>query len=283
MKFGFCIFPTDYAMHPADLGRALEERGFESLWVAEHTHIPCSRKSPWPGGDELPKMYYDVYAPLVTLAAVATVTTKLKLGTGIQLIPQHDPITTAKEVATLDQISNGRVLYGVGGGWNQEELANHYDFPFARRWKVMRERLEAMKTIWAEEKAEYHGEFVDFDEVFSWPKPVQKPHPPIHVGGAAPWGIKRALRYGDGWVPLTGRGDTDLLADMKRFRKMAGEAGRDPDTMEVSVYAAPADQDRLVQLRDEGFARAIFIGLPMGAEQLLPLLDMYAEAAVKVG
>lgn len=283
MKFGFCIFPTAYAMHPADLGRALEERGFESLWVAEHTHIPCARKSPWPGGDELPKMYYDVYAPLVTLATVAAVTTKLKLGTGIQLVAQHDPIITAKEVATLDQISNGRVLYGVGGGWNEEELANHYDFPFSRRWKVMRERIEAMKAIWAEERAEYHGEFVNFDEVFSWPKPVQKPHPPIHVGGAAPWGIQRALRYGDGWIPLTGRGNTNLLSDMKLFRKMAAEAGRDADSMEVSIYAAPADYDRLVELRDAGFARAIFIGLPMAAEQLLPLLDMYAEAARKVG
>jgi probable F420-dependent oxidoreductase len=186
MKYGICIFPTEYSMQPAELGQALEARGFESLWVAEHTHIPCSRKTPWPGGAELPKMYYDVYAPLIALAAVAAATKTLKIATGIQLVAQHDPLVLAKEIATLDQISRGRFLFGVGGGWNREELANHYDFPFTRRWKVMRERIEAMKAVWTQEKAAYHGEFVDFDEVFSWPKPLQKPHPPIHVGGAAP-------------------------------------------------------------------------------------------------
>jgi probable F420-dependent oxidoreductase len=228
-------------------------------------------------------MYYDVYAPLVALAAAAAATEKLKIATGVQLIAQHDPLTLAKEVATIDQISRGRFLFGVGGGWNREELANHYDFPFDRRWKVMRERIEAMKAVWSQEKAEYHGEFVDFDEVYSWPKPVQKPHPPIHVGGAAPWGIRRALRYGDGWIPLSGRGEGDLIEDMKTFRRMAEEAGRDPDSMEVSVYAAPNDADRLAELRDAGFSRAIFLGFPVAADQLLPLLDDYAALARRVG
>lgn len=281
MEYGACTFPTDYAMPPAELGPALEERGFESLWVAEHTHIPCSRKSPWPGGAELPKMYYDCFAPLLALAAAGATTSKLKLGTGIQLVAQHDPITLAKEIATLDQMTNGRFLFGVGGGWNEEELANHYDFPFKRRWKVMRERIEAMKEIWAKEKAEYHGEFVDFDEIFSWPKPVQKPHPPIHVGGAAPWGIKRALRYGDGWIPLSGRGETDPVADMKQFRQMAQEAGRDPDSMEVSLYLAPTDPDELKRLRDAGYTRVLFILLSVGREDMLPMIDAYAEAAQK--
>ena len=144
MDYGICIFPTEYSMQPAELGKALEERDFESLWVAEHTHIPCSRESPWPGGADLPQMYYDVYAPLIALAAAAAATTKLKLGTGISLVAQHDPLVLAKEIATLDQISKGRFLFGVGGGWNKEELANHYDFPFNRRWKVMRERIEAI-------------------------------------------------------------------------------------------------------------------------------------------
>ena len=283
MKYGLCIFPTDYAMQPADLARALEERGFESIWVAEHTHIPCSRQTPWPGGADLPKMYYDVYAPLIALAAMATATTSLKIGTGVQLVAQHDPLVLAKEIATLDRISDGRVLFGVGGGWNREELANHYDFPFDRRWKVMRERIEAMKTVWTEDEAAYHGEFVDFDPVFSWPKPVQKPYPPIHVGGAAPWGIRRALRYGDGWIPLAGRGDSELLDDMKTFRTMATEAGRDPDSMEVSIYVAPTDADRLAELRDAGFARALFLGFPVPATDLLPMLDDLAELAQKVG
>jgi len=281
MKYGICIFPTDYAMQPADLGRAVEERGFESLWVAEHTHIPCSRETAWPGGSELPKMYYDCYAPLIALAAAGAATTTLKLGTGIQLVAQHDPITLAKEIATLDQMTGGRFLFGVGGGWSREEFANHGDVPFERRWKLMRERIEAMKTIWTEKEASYHGEFVDFDEIFSWPKPAQVPHPPIHVGGAAPWGIKRALRYGDGWIPLSGRGDSDPISDITTFRTMAREAGRDPDSMEVSLYAAPGDADRLRELRDAGYTRALFIGLPMQAKDLLPMLDGYAEVAAK--
>jgi len=283
MKYGLCIFPTAYAMQPAELGQALEERHFESLWVAEHTHIPCSRESPWPGGADLPQMYYDCYSPLVALAAAAATTKTLKLGTGIQLVAQHDPIALAKEIATLDQMSKGRFMFGVGGGWNREELANHYDFPFERRWKVMRERIEAMKAIWANEKAEYHGEFVDFDPIYSNPKPVQTPHPPIHVGGAAPWGIKRALRYGDGWIPLAGRGDTDVVEDLALFRKMAVEADRDPDSMEVSLYVAPNDPDELARLRDAGLTRVLFIGFPMAAKDLLPMLDDYAELAQKVG
>jgi probable F420-dependent oxidoreductase len=283
MKYGLCIFPTAYSIQPAELAVALEERGFESLWVAEHTHIPCSRETPWFGGGDLPQMYYDVYAPLVALAAAAAATTTLKVATGVTLVAQHDPLILAKEVATLDRVSNGRFMLGVGGGWNREELANHYDFPFERRWKVMRERIEAMKTMWAEEKAAYHGEFVDFDEVFSSPKPVQSPHPPIHVGGEAPYGIRRALRYGDGWIPIAGRADTDLVGDMATFRSMAGEAGRDPDSMEVSVYAAPDDADQLARLRDAGFARAVFIAPSATAEQVLPLLDHYASLAKEVG
>jgi len=283
MKYGLCLFPTDYAMHPTDVGRALEERGFESIWLAEHTHIPCSRESPWPGGAELPKMYYDCYAPLPTLAAIAAATSTLKLATGIQLVAQHDPIVLAKEIATLDQISRGRVLFGVGGGWNREEYANHTTVPFARRWKLMRERIEAMQAIWTNERAAYHGELVDFDDIFSWPKPFQSPHPPIHVGGAAPWGIRRALRYGNGWIPLAGRGATYPLEDVATFRRMATEAGRDPDAMEVSMYVAPNDETQLARLRDAGYARAIFLGLPVGKDQLLPMLDGYAELAHKVG
>ncbi|MGI9601133.1 MAG: LLM class F420-dependent oxidoreductase, partial [Acidimicrobiales bacterium] len=191
MLYGTAIFPTDYSMHPADLGRALEERGFESLWVAEHSHIPVERTTPWPGGAELPKMYYDVADPFVALSMAAAVTSTLKLATGICLVVQRDPIQTAKQVASLDLYSGGRFLFGVGGGWNAEEMANH-GTEFDGRWKLLRERIEAMKAIWTESAAEYHGEHVDFDPINQWPKPAQKPHPPIHVGGAAPGGARRA-------------------------------------------------------------------------------------------
>ena len=206
------IFPTDASITPADLARACEERGFESLWVAEHSHIPVSRKTPFPGGGDLPKMYYDVMDPFVCLASAATVTKRLKVATGVCLLVQRDPIQTAKQVASLDRISNGRFLFGIGGGWNAEEMANH-GTGFDRRFRLLRERVEAMKAIWTQEKAEYHGELVDFDPVFAWPKPVQKPHPPIHVGGAFPGrGAPRdPLRRRLGADPRAGRdGAPDL-------------------------------------------------------------------------
>ena len=176
MKFGAFIFPTDYSIDPAELAREVEARGFESLWFPEHTHIPVSRRTPYPGGAELPEEYSHSLDPFVALGAAAAVTERLKLGTGITLVIERDPITLAKEVATLDHISNGRVLFGVGGGWNREEMANHGTDP-SRRWKLLRERIEAMKAIWTQDEAEYHGEFVDFDPIWSWPKPVQRPPP----------------------------------------------------------------------------------------------------------
>ena len=183
MRFGLAIFPTDYAIPMAELAPAVEQRGFESLWVAEHTHIPASRRTPYPSGGELPKHYWHTLAPFVALTAAAAVTSTLRLGTGVCLVIEHDTIDTAKEVASLDHISRGRFLFGVGGGWNREEMADHGTV-FETRWKVLRERIEAMKAIWTKSKAEYHGEMVNFDPMMTWPKPVQKPHPPIWVGGA---------------------------------------------------------------------------------------------------
>ena len=203
-KYGATLFVTEYSIQPADLAVELEARGFESLWLPEHSHIPVSRRSPWPGGAELPKAYYDVYEPFTVLAAAAAVTRELRLATGICLLVQRDPIQTAKNVATLDRVSNGRAIFGVGAGWNAEQMANH-GTDFGRRFKLMRERIEAMKAIWTEEQAEYHGEFVDFEPISAWPKPVQEPHPPIHVGGGFPGGARRAIRYGDGWMPIFGR------------------------------------------------------------------------------
>jgi probable F420-dependent oxidoreductase len=282
MKYGATIFPTDYSMHPVALGRALEERGFESLWVAEHSHIPVSRKTPWPGGGELPKMYYDAADPFVVLSMAAAATTRLKLGTGICLVVQRDPIQTAKEVASLDNLSGGRFLFGIGGGWNEEEMNNH-GTQLAGRWKLLRERIEAMKAIWTEKQAEYHGEHVRFDPIYAWPKPAQKPHPPIHVGGAFPGGMRRAIKYGDGWIPILGRGGDDLAALAPRFRAAATEAGRNPDTLEISAYGCPPEKDVLTRLRDAGFSRAIFFLPPAKEDVLLPLLDRQAELAGAVG
>jgi probable F420-dependent oxidoreductase len=277
MKFGVQIFATDYSIRPAALARAAEERGFESLWFPEHSHIPASRKSPWPGGDELPKMYYDVMDPFVSLGSAASVTSKIRLCTGICLVIQRDPIQLAKEVATLDQISDGRVTLGIGAGWNAEEMENH-GTPFDRRFKIMREKIEAMQAIWTEDRAEYHGEFVDFDPVMAWPKPVQKPHPPIILGGGFPGGAKRAIRYGSGWMPIDGRG-WDIMDTLSKFRQMAAEADRNPDEVPVSVFAAPQDEARIQTYADAGVERMVF-GLPPEKEDsVLPHLDRLAKLA----
>jgi probable F420-dependent oxidoreductase len=282
MHYGLAIFPTEYSISPTDLGVAAEERGFESLWVAEHSHIPASRNTPWPGGAELPQMYYDVVDPFVALSMAAAVTKRLKLATGVCLVAQRDPIQTAKLVASLDRLSNGRFLFGIGGGWNVEEMNNH-GTDATQRWKILRERVEAMKAIWADERAEYQGQFVSFDPVIANPKPAQKPHPPIHVGGAMPWGLRRALRYGNGWIPILGRGAGDIDSHMPAVRAALKDAGRDPQTFEVSVYGCPPDADRLQRYRDAGLARAVFILPPAQRDQILPILDTCATMARNVG
>ncbi len=273
MQAGAVMFMTDYSMPPADLAIALEERGFESVWVPEHSHIPTSRKSPWPGGPELPKMYYDAMDPFVSLAAMASVTKKLLLGTGICLVVQRDPIQLAKETASLDQISGGRFLFGIGGGWNAEEMADH-GTEFKTRFKLMGERVDAIKTIWRDSKAEYHGEFVDFDSMMTWPKPIQKPNPPIHVGGGFPHGARRAIEYGEGWMPIGAR--FDVLDSVSRFRQMAAEADRDPDTIELTVFGLNPNDD-LEPYADANFGRIVFNLPSETADTILPLLDKYAE------
>lgn len=278
MDIGFFSYNTEYGIRADDLARELEARGFESLWVGEHTHIPASRETPFPGGGDLPKPYYHMSDPFVTLAMAAAVTKKLKLGTGISLVVEHHPISLAKQVATLDHYSDGRFLFGIGGGWNKEEMENH-GFPFNRRWKILRERIEAMKAIWTEEKAEYHGEFVDFDPVFAWPKPVQQPGPPVHVGGAFPHGARRAVRYGDGWMPINpGKA---LGEEIRGFHQMCRDGGR--EELPVSLFAAPGKPESLAVVRDAGVARAIFMLPPAGREEILPLLDRYAAARDAAG
>ncbi len=276
MKAGAVMFMTDYSMAPTELAIALEERGFESVWVPEHSHIPLSRKSPWPGGPELPKMYYDAMDPFVALGAMAGVTKKLKLGTGICLMVQRDPIQLAKETASLDQISNGRFLFGIGGGWNAEEMADH-GTDFKTRFKLMGERVDAIKTIWRESKPEYHGEYVNFEPMMAWPKPVQNPNPPIHVGGGFPYGARRAIEYGDGWMPIGGR--LDVLEAAPRFRQMVAEADRDPNSIELTVFGLAFEEDDLKHYEDEGFARIVFNLPSEPAVTVLPLLDQYAALA----
>jgi probable F420-dependent oxidoreductase len=200
MKLGILMFATDYAIRPDELARACEERGFESVWFPEHTHIPASRRSPWPVGGELPRDYWHTYDLFVSLMAAAAATRTIKLGSGICLVIERDPIVLAKEVASVDQLSGGRLLFGIGGGWNAEEMA-HHGTPFTRRWKILRERIEAVKLIWTQEAAEYHGEFVNFDPLWSYPKPLQQPHPPILLGTLSTQGLQRVVRYCDGWIP----------------------------------------------------------------------------------
>jgi len=282
MQYGLMIFPTEYSIHPGELGAAAEARDFESLWVAEHSHIPASRETPWPGGADLPQMYYDALDPFVALSMAAQATTTLKLATGICLVIQRDPIQTAKSVASLDVLSGGRFLFGVGGGWNAEEMKNH-GTEMQGRWKLLRERIEAMKAIWTQDPAEYHGDRVTFDPIIANPKPRQKPHPPIHVGGAFPGGMRRAVRYGDGWIPLTGRGDDDVVGHLEEFDAALGAAGRKRSDVEVTIYGAPAEKEALERYKSVGIDRVV-LGLPPAkAEVVTDLLDRYADIVSGVG
>jgi len=273
MEFGASIFFTDYSISPTELAAVMEERGLDALWAAEHSHIPVPRRTPAPGGGELPKRYYDVMDPFVTLSAAAAVTKRLKLGTGVCLVIQRDTIQTAKLVASLDQVSGGRFLFGIGGGWNQEEIENHGTV-FRTRMKKMREQIEAMKAIWTETRPEYHGELVEFDTLMTWPKPVQKPHPPVILGGAFPWAARRAIRYGNGWYPNAASGNPEEY--LPAFRKMAQEAGRDPASLPVTIGGAPDDLDKLKRLRDLGAMRVSVSLMSETRDEILPRLDKWA-------
>jgi probable F420-dependent oxidoreductase len=274
MDFGVVMFPTDYAMAPDDLARALEERGFESLWVPEHTHIPASRRSPWPGGGDLPREYWSAYDPFIALAMAAGATRRLRLGTGICLVVERDPITMAKEVATLDRVSGGRVLFGIGGGWNAEEMENH-GTAFKTRWRLLRERVLAMREIWTKREAEFHGEFVNFDKIWADPKPLQKPHPPIIVGGDGATTFDRVVEFGDGWMPLN-RPNKNPIARIPELHDRLKKAGRDPKSVPVSLFFAPPKREALDALAAAGVERAIF-GLPSEPrDAALPRLDAYA-------
>jgi probable F420-dependent oxidoreductase len=276
MQFGVFIFPTDFTMSIVDFARAAEDHSFESLWVPEHTHIPVSRRSPWPGGPDLPREYTHALDPFVALGAAAAVTTRLRLGTGVCLVIERDPISLAKEVATVDYVSGGRFLFGIGGGWNLEEMENHGTDP-ARRWLVLRERVLAMKCIWTQDEAEYHGTFVNFDPIWQWPKPVQQPHPPIIVGGNGPRTLKRVIEYGDGWAPIVGRGPelTDRMAELAR---LAAEAGREP--IPVTIFSLRGTDERTVERYLAAGASRFVFGLPAASSDVvMPELERFARMA----
>jgi probable F420-dependent oxidoreductase len=271
METGVAIFPTHDAIDPASVARLVEERGHESLYFPEHTHIPASRQSPYPGGGELPRKYVHTYDLFVAMAAAATATTKLRVGSGICLLIERDPIITAKEVASVDALSGGRVDFGVGAGWNREEMANHGTDP-RRRMALLRERVEAMKAIWTEDEASYHGDFVDFDRIWSWPKPAQRPHPPVIVGGNGPTVTDRVLAFGDAWMPNFTRSD-DVLDRAGRLR---AEADRPIDLMAMGI---PADAKVIARLEEAGFRRALHWLPSAGRGRVERALDTY-EAAV---
>ena len=275
MHFGITMFPTDYAIPPHELAMEAEARGFESVWFPEHTHIPASRLSPWPGGGDLPRDYWSSYDPFVALMAAGAATKRLKLGTGICLVIERDPITLAKEVATLDRLSGGRVLFGIGGGWNREEMSNH-STEWKSRWRLLRERMLAMKEIWTKREAEFHGEFVNFEKIWSDPKPVQKPHPPILIGGDGATTFDRVVEYGDGWMPIM-RPNQNPLEKISALRERLKQAGRDPKSAPVSIFFAPPKKEGLDKLAAAGVERAIF-GVPSeGRDSVLPRLDALAK------
>jgi probable F420-dependent oxidoreductase len=271
MRIGALIFPTDLTIRTDRLAREMEDRGFESLWVTEHTHIPTSRRTPWPGGSELPEEYRRTLDPFVGLAAAAAVTERLNLGTGICLVAQHHPITLAKSVASLDLMSDGRFLFGIGVGWNEDEMENHGVDPHSRRARV-RESVLAMKGLWTEEAAGYDGDHVSFSASWSWPKPVRFPHPPVIMGGAGgPVTFRHIVEYCDGWMPIHGR--RNVFERVGELRAAAEAAGRDPDSIELGVFGCPIDAEVVDSYRAAGFTRAVFWLPHAGADRVLPVLD----------
>ena len=273
MHIGVSTFPTDYSIRPTVLGAALEAAGFESLWVVEHTHIPASRRTPYPLGTPLPSVYWESYEPLTYLAQVAAVTQKLQIGTGVCLVAEHHPIALAKRVASLDSLSGGRFLFGVGAGWNAEELENH-GVRFEDRWRVLRENILAMKAMWTQKDAEFHGRFVNFDPVWVEPKPARKPHPPVFIGASSTWAIKRVAEYGEGWYPII---MPDFAERLQQLDRECAERGRDRSSIDITGLTQPADQRALADLARLGVNRVV-VSLPtMNEADSLRWIDENAQ------
>jgi probable F420-dependent oxidoreductase len=276
IQFGVTMFPSDFAMSVVDLGRAAEDHGFESLFLPEHTHIPVKRETPWAGGGELPREYSHTLDPFVALGAIAATTSRIKLGTGICLVIQRDPITLAKEVASIDVLSGGRFLFGVGIGWLREEIANHGTDP-RTRWRLFGERMNAMQTIWTSDEPSFHGRYVNFDPIWSWPKPVQKPRPPVLLGGDVPASMERVVEYADEWMPHPDRGDRPLKDRIADFWQLSESAGR--GRLPVTVFGSRADPHLVEDYQTAGVTRCVFRLPPASADEVLPALKRAAEVA----
>jgi probable F420-dependent oxidoreductase len=278
MRFGLSMFVTDETIGPIELGRAAEEAGFDSLFVPEHTHIPASRDTDRPGGGDLPREYWHTLDPFVALTAIAATTERLRIGTGVVLIVEHDPIVLAKEAATLDFVSGGRFEFGIGAGWNFEEMRNHGTDP-AKRFKIMRERALAVREIWTHDEASFHGEFVDFERIWSWPKPVQQPHPPIWIGGTGPRVLDRVLEYGDGWFPNM-RDLDELGPRIDELQRRAADAGRDRIPVTYFGLRDP-DDEKLDKLAEAGVDRTLLMLPPDGEGETLERIEHHAALALR--
>ena len=277
VQFGVTIFPTDYAIGPVEMAMAVEERGFDSLFFPEHTHIPASRATPFPGGGELPKQYWHAHDPFVALGACAAATERIRLGTGICLVIERDPITLAKEIASLDVISGGRVIIGIGAGWNREEMENH-GADFAHRWAITREKVLAMREIWNNDPAEFHGDHVDFDPIWCYPKPLQQGGPPIWIGANSKWVFDRVADYADGWMPIGGLGS----GNMERLREALTAAGRKVEDLDLALFGAPPNAAALAGRIEQGFDHVVLPVPSEGADAVLPILDRYAAVVEEV-
>jgi probable F420-dependent oxidoreductase len=274
IQLGVLVFCTEDSVPIGQLARLAEERGVESLWVPEHTHIPSARATPTPLSGGLPKGYSRLFDPLLALTAAAATTSRLRLGTGVALVAHHHPITLAKQIATLDRLSGGRVLLGVGAGWNAEEIENHGVDP-STRWRRTLEHVAAMKAIWAQDEASFCGEWVSFEQIWSWPKPVQRPHPPILLGTLKPSDL--VIRHADGWLPLSVAHPHDLAKKIGALRSRAETAGRDPDSLDVTVFCLESTTPERVHEYAGMGANRVVLRAPTGAEEhLSAFLDTYA-------
>lgn len=274
MKFGTMLYATDYTLRPDEFAVAAEQRGFDSVWYPEHTHIPVERRTPFPGGGDLPQEYWHLHDPFVALTAAAIATRTIKLATGVCLVTQRDPIVTAKAVASLDRLSNGRFIFGIGAGWNAEEMENH-GTPFTARWQVLEDRIAAMRACWTQEESSYHGKYANFGPIRVYPKPLQRPHPPIVMGAASPWGRERVARFCDGWVPLPAQ-MKNIDAELADLKIRLERHGRGLADIEISFFWAPTKSDVLKRYRDLGVHRVILACPAADAEATLRLLDRHA-------
>ena len=272
---GIFYFATEYGHNVVDVARDVEQRGFESLWLPEHTHIPVSRKTPYAGGAELPKEYAHTLDPFVALAAVATATKHIRLATGISLLIERDTITMAKTLATLDLLSNGRAILGVGGGWNREE-AEHHGVEWSQRFQKLEEQITAIKIIWANDEASFHGEHVRFDPIWSWPKPIQRPRPPILLGGETDHTLRRVIKYCDGWLPRA-RDPEIIVRGIARLNELAEEAGRDTESISINVFAPRPDAELIDRFKSMGVARIVLWLPPEDSDAVSQRLDRYTR------